>query len=74
LAPYGLVAPAAEFTATGRDGKQSGRLVLGNQASGLIYAIGQAMPGVFQARSDILTQVPEKSSLLKPADPDGKKS
>jgi hypothetical protein len=73
LAPYGLVSPAAEFTATGKDGKQSGRLVLGNQSSGLVYAIGQAMPGVFQARADILTQIPEKSSLIKPAEPDGKK-
>lgn len=73
LAPYGLVSPAAEFTATGKDGKQSGRLVLGNQSSGLVYAIGQAMPGVFQARADILTQIPEKSSLIKQAESDGKK-
>ena len=74
LSPYGLAAPAAEFTATGKDGKQSGRLVLGNQSSGLVYAIGQAMPGIFQARADILTQVPEQSSLIKPAEPERKKS
>ncbi|MEX5215300.1 MAG: DUF4340 domain-containing protein [Nitrospiraceae bacterium] len=73
LAPYGLVAPTAEFTATGKDGSQSGRLVLGNQSSGLVYAIGQAMPGVFQARADILTQIPEKLSLIKPVEPSEKK-
>lgn len=73
LAPYGLVTPAAEFTATGRDGKQAGRLLLGNQSSGLIYAIGQSMPGIFQARADILTQIPEKSSLIKSSEPVEKK-
>ncbi|MBH0190144.1 MAG: DUF4340 domain-containing protein, partial [Nitrospira sp.] len=40
LAPYGLVAPTAEFVATGRDGKIAGRLTLGSQAGNLIYATG----------------------------------
>jgi hypothetical protein len=64
LAPYGLTSPSAEFTAIARDGKRQGRLVLGNKVNGLIYAIGQAMPGIFQTRSDILMQIPPKKELL----------
>jgi hypothetical protein len=64
LAPYGLTSPSAEFTATARDGKRQGRLVLGKKVDGLIYAIGQAMPGIFQARSDIIMQIPPKKDLL----------
>ncbi len=67
LAPYGLVAPAAEFVATGKDGKVVGRLTLGNQVGGLVYAVGQRLSGVFQARADLLTQVPSRTSLLASA-------
>ena len=69
LAPYGLVAPTAEFVATGRDGKIAGRLTLGSQAGNLIYATGERLQGVFQARPDLLNQIPAKAELLaKPAD------
>jgi len=64
LAPYGLVAPAAEFVATGKDGRIAGRLALGNQVGGLAYAIGHRIPGVFQVRPDLLTQIPARSALL----------
>jgi hypothetical protein len=64
LAPYGLVAPSAEFIATGKDGKVAGRLSLGNQVGGLVYAMGQRLHGIFQARADILSQVPARTSLL----------
>jgi hypothetical protein len=64
LAPYGLVAPAAEFVATGRDGKQAGKLSLGSQSNGLVYAIGQRLPGVYQLRADIVNQIPKKNELL----------
>ena len=67
LAPYGLVAPAAEFVATGRDGKVAGKLSLGSQSNGLVYAMGQRLPGVYQLRADILTQIPKKSELLATA-------
>ncbi|MGH7208741.1 MAG: DUF4340 domain-containing protein [Nitrospiraceae bacterium] len=67
LAPYGLASPAAEFTATGKNGQVRGRLVLGTRVGGLVYAIGQGLPGIYQARSDILTQVPAKRDL--PAKP-----
>lgn len=65
LAPYGLSSPTAEFTATGKDGKVKGRLVLGTRAGGLVYAMGHGLPGVFQARSDLLSQIPLKHELEK---------
>lgn len=64
LAPYGLLAPAAEFVATGKDGKTAGKLTLSSQAGNLLYATGQRLPGVFQARPDLLTQIPSKAELL----------
>jgi hypothetical protein len=63
LAPYGLTSPTAEFTVTGKDGRPRGRLVLGSREGGLVYAMGQ-LPGIFQARADILTQIPTKRDLL----------
>ncbi|MEP6887648.1 MAG: DUF4340 domain-containing protein [Nitrospirales bacterium] len=65
LAPYGLTSATAEFTATGKDGKATGRLVLGTRTGGLVYAMGRGLPGVFQARSDLLTQIPSKHGLEK---------
>ena len=64
LAPYGLVTPAAEFVATGRDGKIAGKLSIGSHADGLAYAMGQRIPGIFQIRADLLTQIPIKKELL----------
>lgn len=64
LAPYGLTAPVAEFVATGKDGRTVGRLALGSQVGGLVYAIGQRIPGIFQARPDLLTQIPSRPTLL----------
>ncbi len=64
LAPYGLTHPAAEFTATAKDGKKRGRLALGTRVSGLVYATGQGLPGIYQARADLLTQIPSKDELL----------
>ena len=75
LAPYGLTAPVAEFVATGKDGKIVGKLTLGNQVGSLVYAMGSRLTGVYQARADILTQIPAVESLIKPApDSDGRKS
>lgn len=64
LAPYGLLAPAAEFVATGKDGKVAGKLTLGNHVGNLVYATGGRLQGVFQVRSDLLTQIPSKADLL----------
>lgn len=69
LAPYGLVAPTAEFVATGRDGKIAGHLTLGSRVGDLVYATGERLQGVFQVRPDLLSQVPTKEELLaKPVD------
>jgi len=64
LAPYGLVSPAAEFVATGRDGKVAGKLSLGDQVSGLAYAMGNRLQGLYQIRADLLDQIPKKNELL----------
>jgi hypothetical protein len=64
LAPYGLLAPSAEFVATGKDGKTIGKLTLGNRVGDLLYATGQRLHGVFQVRPDLLTQIPSKTELL----------
>jgi len=64
LSPYGLVTPAAEFIATGRDGKLAGKLSIGSHADGLAYAMGQRIQGIFQIRADLLTQIPAKKDLL----------
>ena len=66
LAPYGLVNPAAEFVATGKDGKLVGKLVIGDQANGLAFAMGHRLPGVYQIRADLLRQIPTRSALLSP--------
>lgn len=67
LAPYGLLAPSAEFVATGKDGKTMGKLTLGNRAGDLLYATGQRLHGVFHVRPDLLTQIPSKTDLLAKA-------
>ncbi len=64
LAQYGLKHPATEFTATAKDGKKRSRVALGTRVGGLVYATGQGLPGIYQARADLLTQIPAKSELL----------
>lgn len=64
LAPYGLLAPGAEFVATGKDGTIVGKLTFGNLAGNLAYATGHRLQGVFQVRPDLLAQIPSKSDLL----------
>ena len=71
LAPYGLSSPSAEFSVTGKDGKTRGRLVLGSRAGGLVYAMGQGLPGIYQARADILSQISAARELLAKSEPGG---
>ena len=74
LAHYGLTHPAAEFTAIAKDGKRRGRVALGTRVGGLVYAAGQGLPGIYQARADLLTQIPTKDELLaKSAQPSSTK-
>ena len=67
LARYGLTHPVAEFTATAKDGKRRSRMALGTSVGGLVYATGQGLPGIYQARADLLTQIPTRSELLAKA-------
>lgn len=72
LAPYGLTAPAAEFVATGKNGKIAGKLTIGNQVGSLAYATGLRLQGIFQIRPDLLKQIPAKADLIvKPEDAKG---
>ena len=64
LAPYGLLSPSAEFVATAKDGKATGKLTLGSQSGNLLYATGQRLSGLFQVRPDLLAQIPSKTELL----------
>jgi len=64
LKRYGLASPTAELLAAGEQGKLLGRIAFGRQEQGLAYAMGSAMPGVFQVRPDILKEIPKKDDLL----------
>jgi hypothetical protein len=64
LAPYGLLAPTAEFVATGKDGKMLGKLTLGNRVGNLMYATGEQLQGIFHVRPDLLAQIPSTTDLL----------
>jgi Domain of unknown function (DUF4340) len=64
LAPYGLVNPVAEFVATGRDGKVTGKLLIGDQANGLAFATGHRLQGIYQIRADLLKQIPTTAELV----------
>ena len=62
--------PAAEFVATGKDGKPVGKLSIGDQANGLAFAMGHRLPGVYQIRADLLKQIPTRKALLSPGGAD----
>jgi len=64
LKPYGLAPPKVELTAADEQGKLAGRIALGREEQGLAYAMGTAMPGVFQVRPDILKDIPRKDELI----------
>jgi hypothetical protein len=66
LAPYGLVNPAAEFIATGKDGKLVGKLLIGDHANGLAFAMGHRLPGIYHIRADLLKQIPTRIALVSP--------
>lgn len=55
-----------EFVIQGvdRQGKVRGKLILGHREKGLVLANGARMPGLFQARSAILDQIPSKDTLI----------
>ena len=64
LRKYGLDSPVFAITATNQMGQERGRLLLGKADHGLVYATGAGLPGIFQARSTILTQIPSKQEII----------
>jgi len=66
LEEYGLATPAIEMVGIDTRGRPRGHLALGERGKGLVYAKGGGLPGVYQARSLILTQIPTVDSLEKP--------
>jgi len=64
LGRYELDSPKVEIRATDMRGQERGRLLLGKSSKGLVYATGAGLPGVHQARSIILTQIPSRRQLL----------
>jgi hypothetical protein len=64
LTQFGLDSPTVEIRATDMRGQERGRLLLGKSSKGLVYATGTGLPGVHQARSIILTQIPSRRQLL----------
>ena len=66
LGRYGLASPNVEIVGIDTKGRPHGLLTLGTREKGLVYATGAGLPGIYQARSIILTQIPSSDDLLKP--------
>ena len=67
LTTYGLASPTVEITGMDYQGQSRGRLHLGNVGKGLVYARGAGNQGIYQARSNILNQIPTAEELLEQA-------
>ena len=65
LKKYGLDQPTVTVLATDTRGRERGRLLIGQAKGGLVYAMGAGLPGICQARSTILTQVPSIKELIE---------
>ena len=65
LERYALASPAVEIVGIDRKGRQRGYLALGTRGKGLVYAMGSGLPGIYQTRSIILTQIPSPDGLLE---------
>ena len=61
---YGLTSPTIEIAGIDQKGRPRGRLTLGTREKGLVYATGAGLPGIYQTRSLILTQIPSPETLL----------
>ncbi len=63
LDEYGLGSPVIDIIGVDTRGRPRGHLTLGKRERGLVYATGAGLPGVYQARSVILTQMPTDDTL-----------
>ncbi|MEO8326110.1 MAG: DUF4340 domain-containing protein [Nitrospirota bacterium] len=64
---HGMAAPNATISGMNRKGKKIGRLILGKRERGLVFAKGAGLPGLYQVRSAILDQIPQKIQLKRQA-------
>ncbi len=63
---YALDSPAVEIIGIDNRGRRRGYLALGAREKGLVHAMGAGLPGVYQVRSIIMTQLPAPESLTTP--------
>jgi hypothetical protein len=63
LNEYELDSPAIKIIGVDTRGRPRGHLTLGKREKGLVYATGAGLPGVYQVRSVILTQMPTDDFL-----------
>jgi hypothetical protein len=62
---FGLNNPQVQITGIDKRGRLRGRLKLGTSEKGLVYAMGNGVPGVVKARSNFLSQIPTAEELKK---------
>ena len=62
---HGLDSPTATIRGRNRQGQKSGQLMLGKREKGLVFARGAGHQGLYQIRSNILSQIPTKIQLVR---------
>ena len=62
---HGLDSPSAIIRGRNRHGQKSGQLVLGKREKGLVFARGAGHEGLYQVRSNILSQIPTQTQLVR---------
>ena len=62
---HGLDTPTATIQGRNRQGKNVGKLVLGKREKGLVFAKGAGYQGLYQVRSNILSQIPTQTQLVR---------
>ena len=65
LLQHGLDTPTATIRGRNRQGKFMGELVLGKREKGLVYARGAGHEGLYQVRSNILSQIPSQTQFVR---------
>ncbi len=66
---HGLDTPTTTIYGRNRQGQSKGALMFGKRETGLVYAKGAAYQGLYQVRSTILNQIPQKALLIVNEDP-----
>ncbi len=62
---HGLDSPSAIIRGWNRQGQKSGQLVLGKREKGLVFARGAGHQGLYQVRSNILSQIPTQTQIVR---------